>query len=81
MLAQFVSADSVVPGALDASMDGVALKPLTVDFHESGLVTGLNAENQQGCWFQLSQRERQAVAAPWGSGQSAGTQSVRLCAE
>ncbi len=47
-------------------MDGVALTPLTVDVHESGLVTGLNAESQQGFWFQLSQQQRQEVAPPWG---------------
>ncbi len=42
-------------------MDGVALKPLTVDFHEPGFVSGLNAENGQGFWFQHSDQ-----VAPWG---------------
>ncbi len=61
VLARFISADAVVPGAPDGSMDGVALKPLTVDFHESGFVSGLNAENGQGFWFQHSDQ-----VAPWG---------------
>jgi len=47
-------------------MDGVVLKPLTVDFHESGLVTGLNAESQQGFWFQLTQAQQAEIAPPWG---------------
>jgi RHS repeat-associated protein len=33
-IGRFISADSVVPGSASGSMDGVALKPLTVDFHE-----------------------------------------------
>ncbi|WP_081752885.1 RHS repeat-associated core domain-containing protein [Kallotenue papyrolyticum] len=61
VLARFLSADSVVPGAPDGSMDGVALKPLTVDFHETGFVTGLNAEHGQGFWFQNTDQ-----VAPWG---------------
>ncbi|WP_029215371.1 RHS repeat-associated core domain-containing protein [Kallotenue papyrolyticum] len=66
VLARFISADSVVPGAPDGSMDGVALTPLTVDFHETGFVTELNAENRQGFWFQLTQTQRQEANAPWG---------------
>ncbi|WP_029215379.1 RHS repeat-associated core domain-containing protein [Kallotenue papyrolyticum] len=66
VLARFISADSVVPGAPDGSMDGVALKPLTVDFHETGFVNGLNAEHGQGFWFQLTQAQRQEANAPWG---------------
>ncbi|WP_026371047.1 RHS repeat-associated core domain-containing protein [Kallotenue papyrolyticum] len=81
VLARFISADSVVPGAPDGSMDGVALKPLTVDFHEPGFVSGLNAENSQGFWFQLSERERQEVAPSWGTTESAGAQPVCVCAE
>lgn len=65
-LGRFLSADSVVPGAPDGSMDGVALKPLTVDFHEIGFATGLKKENNQSFWFQMDQRQRQEVAAPWG---------------
>jgi hypothetical protein len=42
-------------------MDSVALKPLTVDFHETGFVSGLNAENGQGFWFQNTDQ-----VAPWG---------------
>jgi len=48
VLARFVSADSVVPGAASGGMDGVALKSLTVDFHELGNGTVLSIENQLG---------------------------------
>src|SRR5205807_1784725 len=44
-LGRFVSADSVVPGAASGGMDGVALKSLTVDFHEPGFVASLAGEN------------------------------------
>jgi len=40
MLGRFLSADSVVPGAADGSIDGVALKPLTMDFHEPSFAFG-----------------------------------------
>jgi RHS repeat-associated protein len=65
-LGRFVSADSVVPGSASGSMDGVALKLLTVDFHEPGFVSSLNGENQQGFWFQMSDEERQQAGSPWG---------------
>jgi RHS repeat-associated protein len=60
-LGRFLSADSIVPGAADGSMDGVAVKPLTVDFHEPGFVASVNAENRQAFWFQHTEQ-----AAPWG---------------
>jgi len=47
-------------------MDGVALKPLTVDFHEPRFVATLNGENQQGFWFQLSDEQRRKAGSPWG---------------
>jgi RHS repeat-associated protein len=65
-LGRFVSADSVVPGSASGSMDGVALKPLTVDFHEPGFVSSLNGENQQGFWFQMSEEDRKNAGNPWG---------------
>jgi RHS repeat-associated protein len=65
-LGRFVSADSVVPGSALGSMDGVALKPLTVDFHEPGFVAQLGSENGQAFWFQLSDDERGKVGSPWG---------------
>jgi RHS repeat-associated protein len=65
-LARFVSADSVVPGDASGGMDGVALKPLTVDFHEVGLVGSLNGENKQPFHFQMSQEQRQRAGNPWG---------------
>ncbi len=55
-----------MPGAPDGSLDGVALKPLTVDVHESECVTGRNAEHRQGCWFQLTQEQQAEIAPPWG---------------
>ena len=66
VLARFVSADSVVPGSASGSLQGIALKPLTVDFHEVGFGATLNGENGQPCWFQLSDTQRQQVGDPWG---------------
>ncbi len=66
VLARFVSADSVVPGNASGSLQGIALKPLTVDFHEVGFGATLNRENGQPCWFQLSDTQRQQVGDPWG---------------
>jgi RHS repeat-associated protein len=69
VLSRFISADSVVPGVADGSMDGVALKPLTVDFHESGFVKRLTEEHQfthaQGFWFQLDDTQREEAKEPW----------------
>ena len=72
VLARFVSADSIVPGAAAGSGGGaatlgrdeaVALTPLTVDFHEPGFVAGMNDENAftlaNGFQFQLSDEARQ----------------------
>jgi len=69
---QFLSPDSVVPGrasgqggmAATLGQDGgAALRPLTMDFHESGFVAGLAREDAftqaKGFWFQLSNREKQ----------------------
>jgi hypothetical protein len=43
---------------------------LTVDFHEGGLLSGLNGDNaltlQKGFWFQLSGQDRQRAREPWG---------------
>jgi RHS repeat-associated protein len=65
-LGRFISADSVVPGAPDGSMEGVARKALTVDFHEPGFVARIAQENQFGPWFQLSDDEKQQLGSPWG---------------
>jgi hypothetical protein len=61
-----VSADSVVPGNASGGMDGVAFKPLTVDFHETGFVSSLNQENGQPFWFQMSSEQQQKAGSPWG---------------
>jgi len=66
VLARFVSADSVVPGNASGGMDGVALKGLTVDFHEPGYVAQIGGENNQPFWFQMSDRQRQQAGDPWG---------------
>jgi hypothetical protein len=47
-------------------MDGIALKSLTVSFHEYGFVSKLNSENQFGPWFTLSNREKQQLGSPMG---------------
>ena len=65
-LARFVSADSVVPGNASGGMDGVALKGLTVDFHEPGFVGQIAGENNLPFWFQLSDDDRGKVGSPWG---------------
>jgi RHS repeat-associated protein len=77
-IGRFLSADSVVPGSASGSMEGVALKPLTVDFHEPGFVATLNSENNQPFWFQMSAEQRRQ---PVGAGQPPGAQSLQLCAE
>lgn len=48
VLGRFLSPDAVVPGAANGSLEGVALKPLTVNFNEPGLLARLNAENKGG---------------------------------
>jgi hypothetical protein len=47
-------------------MEGVALKGLTVDFHEPGFVSTLNSENQQPFWFEMSREQKQQAGSPWG---------------
>jgi hypothetical protein len=47
-------------------MDGVALKGLTVDFHEPGFVSKLGEENGFGFWFQLSDDDQRQLGSPWG---------------
>src|SRR5512145_1859891 len=66
VLGRFVSADSVVPGAGDGRMAGIALKPLTVDVHETGFVATLAQENQQPFWFQMDYRHQQSIGSLWG---------------
>jgi RHS repeat-associated protein len=77
-LARFVSADSIVPGAASGKGgvialgydDKAALRLLTVDFHELGFATGVNAENsftlQKGFWFQLGDEDRKEAKYQWG---------------
>jgi RHS repeat-associated protein len=65
-IGRFISADTVVPGNASGGMEGVAVKPLTVGFHETQFLGKLNGENKLGFWFQLSDRERQRAGSPWG---------------
>jgi RHS repeat-associated protein len=65
-IGRFISADTVVPGNASGGMEGVAVKPLTVGFHETQFLGKLNGENKLGFWFQLSDRERQRAGEPWG---------------
>ena len=80
-LARFISPDSIVPGAslsAGGALGTVGMigqeqsSLLTVDFHEGGLLSGLNGDNaltlQKGFWFQLSGQDRRQRQArePWG---------------
>jgi RHS repeat-associated protein len=65
-LGRFVSADSIVPGSASGSMDGVAAKPLTVAFHETGFLGKLNQESGAPFWFQLGDTQRQQLGSPFG---------------
>src|SRR5215212_5565516 len=47
-------------------MDGVALKGLTVDFHEPGFAGQLAGENGQPFWFQMSGEQQRQAESPWG---------------
>jgi hypothetical protein len=47
-------------------MEGVAVKPLTVGFHENQFLGKVNQENGLGFWFQLSHDERRQVGSAWG---------------
>ena len=57
-----------MPGNASGGMDGIAVKPLTVDFHEGGFQSKLNQENGLGFWFQLSDKQRQQAGSPRGPG-------------
>ena len=48
--------------------DTQSLRPLTVNFHETGFGARLAGENAQGFWFQMSGRQRQQATPPWGPG-------------
>ena len=65
-IGRFISADTVVPGNASGGMDGVALRPLTVAFHEPGFIATLNQENQFGPWYTLSDDARRQVGNSWG---------------
>jgi RHS repeat-associated protein len=66
VLGRFISPDSVVPGDASGGMAGVALKPLTVDFHEPGFVATLNGENQLPFWFEMTGEQQREAGSPWG---------------
>jgi hypothetical protein len=47
-------------------MHGVALTPLTVDFHEGGFRSKLNSESKAPFWFQMDSDARQQHGSPMG---------------
>jgi RHS repeat-associated protein len=47
-IGRFISADTVVPGNASEGMEGVAVKPLTVGFHENQFLGKVNQENGPG---------------------------------
>jgi hypothetical protein len=55
-----------VPGSASGSMQGVAAKPLTVAFHESGFLGKLNQESGAPFWFQLGRDGRKQLGSPFG---------------
>lgn len=80
-LARFVSADSIVPGRIEGREDTsaqvgldarAALRPLTVDFHETDVLKGVSDEHalllEKGFWFQLDEEVKQEspTKTAWG---------------
>lgn len=65
-IGRFISADTVVPGNASGSMDGIAIKPLTVSFSEEPFLNKLNQENQMPFWFQMSDNQREETGYSWG---------------
>ncbi len=67
VLSYFVSPDTIMPSSAGGSEEN---SKLTVDFHESGLLSSAAGENLQivedGFWFQLSDANRQNASEPWG---------------
>jgi hypothetical protein len=47
-------------------MNGVAVTPLTVDFHEGGFRSKLNSESKAPFWFQMDGDARQQHCSPLG---------------
>jgi RHS repeat-associated protein len=47
-------------------MKGIALKPLTVAFHETGFIGQIAQENNQPFWFQMSDKQKQQAGWQWG---------------
>jgi hypothetical protein len=47
-------------------MNGVAVTPLTVDFHERGFRSKLNSESNAPFWFQMDSDARQQHGSPMG---------------
>ena len=47
-------------------MDGVAVRPLTVSFHEGEFLEKVNEENTLGFWFQLDEAQQEELGSTWG---------------
>jgi RHS repeat-associated protein len=65
-IGRFISGDTVVPGSPSGTMNGVAVKPLTVSFHESGFRSKLNSESKAPFWFQMDGDAKQQHGSPLG---------------
>jgi RHS repeat-associated protein len=65
-IGRFLSADTIVPGNASGNMDGIAVKTLTVDFHENAFLNKVNGESKLAFWFQLDKEERKQAGRPWG---------------
>jgi RHS repeat-associated protein len=66
VIGRFISADTVVPGSPSGTMNGVAVKPLTVSFHEGGFRSKLNSESKAPFWFQMDGDAKQQHGSPMG---------------
>jgi RHS repeat-associated protein len=65
-IGRFISGDTVVPGTPSGTMDGVAVKPLTVSFHEGMFLNKANSENKAPFWFQMDGDAKQQHGSPMG---------------
>ncbi len=65
-IGRFISGDTVVPGTPSGTMNGVAVTPLTVSFHEGGFRSKLNRESKAPFWFQMDSDAKQQHGSPMG---------------
>jgi RHS repeat-associated protein len=65
-IGRFISGDTVVPGTPSGTMNGVAVTPLTVSFHEGMFLNKANSENKAPFWFQMDGDAKQQYGSPMG---------------